>query len=180
MRMAFVENGPKVPPKPSFSLSQKFTEENAGMLDFLRNSREPGSVQRGAMIHTPVIGACTKCKLAGSVDVPVNMNFKTADNMLEGRIVKVLCPRCRKETEFRPLTPEELTEDQFFIMRRYYEIYKAEKVAGRVVPEHVAQFVQEYENRLKHALNRKGLPALPVSQVPVPESESRPKIIIPE
>ncbi len=176
MRMGFLENKPGALPH-SFA-----SEQDLGLSQFLRNAPDPKAVQQGRMIHTPIVGACTKCGLTGSVDVPFNMNFKTADNLLMGRITKVVCPKCRKETEFRPLTPEELSEDQFFIMRRYYDIFNAEKVAGRPIPEHVKQFVDEYEKRLRFAMAKKGLPQMPA---PVGAEEPaapapRPTLIIPE
>lgn len=155
--------------------TQYTTPKDIGLRNFLASAPDSQAVQRNAMVHTSIVGACTVCKLAGSVDVPINMNFKTADSLLQGRITKVLCPKCRKETEFRPLTPEELNEDQFFIMRRYYDIYKAEVVAGRPIPEHLKQFIDEYDKRLQHARSKK-LPPLPAVKGGAPER----KIIIPE
>jgi ribosomal protein L33 len=174
--MSFLDNIPR-PPSSAPVPVLNFARENTQLRDFLRKSPDPLAVQAGQMVHTPVIGACTVCKLSGSVDVPADMNYKTADNMLEGRIVKVFCPKCRKVTEFRPLSPEELNEEQFHIMKRYYDIYKAEKVAGRPVPEHIEQFMKAYDERIAHVMAKKGLPPLPGSGVRPPEPDR--KIIVP-
>lgn len=174
MRMTdFLKNGPSAMPN-DFSSPQ-------GMRDFTA-PLDTKNLPKNALVETAIIGACTVCKLAGSVAVPLDMSYKTEDKLLEGRIVSVFCPKCRKTTEFRPLTPEELNEDQFFIMRRFYDIYKKEIVDGRPIPEHLKVFIEEYEKRLRHAQTRKlaGMPKAAAPEIPAGHSVSPGGIIIPE
>src|SRR5574342_218105 len=176
MRMGFLENKPKALPH-DFSSPQ-----DIGLRNFLADTPELVHKNGARFVHTSVVGACTKCKMAGSVDVPVDMDYRTGDKMLEGRIVKVFCPRCKATTEFRPLSPEELNEEQFFIMRRYYDIYKKEVVEGREIPEHLKVFIEEYEKRLRHAQSKK-LPAMPPAaapEVPTGHKQTPSGLIIPE
>lgn len=123
--------------------------------------------------HLPVVGACTVCGLAGSVDLPADFRARDMDGLIEGRITKVACPRCRRETEFRPLTPKELGEEQFYIMRRYYDIYKRAKVDGQPLPRHVAEFVEEYEKRLRASGTVTPIGAPPPADAPPPGEPTR-------
>jgi len=137
----FITNGP---PKGG----QDFTTGQQAPMGFTGAVRH---TDKGAFVETPIVGACTRCNLTASVAVPVNMSFKIGDKLLDGKITKVLCPKCRRETEFRPLTPKELSEDQFFVMRRFYDIYKQEVVDGKELPPHIKEFVDAYDERLKSA-----------------------------
>lgn len=178
MRMGnFLQNTPKAMPNDFISPQEAQMRDYVGQTPTLVNKKGE------AFVHTPIIGACTVCKLTGSVDLPTDMSFKTEDKLLDGRIAKVLCPKCRKVTEFRPLSPEELNEDQFFIMRRYYDIYKKEVVDGRPVPEHLKVFIEEYEKRLQSARTKKqlaGMPKAAAPEIPSGHVQTPGGIIIPE
>jgi hypothetical protein len=175
MRMGFLENTPKLP--NDFSSPQ-----DIGLRNFLADTPEMVNKKGQRFVETSVVGACTKCKMAGSVAVPMDLDYHTSDKMLDGRIVKVFCPKCKQTTEFRPLSPEELNEEQFFIMRRYYDIYKKEVVEGREIPEHLKVFIDEYEKRLRHAQSKK-LPAMPkgvAPEVPPGHTTTPSGLVIPE
>ena len=49
---------------------------------------------------TKILGACSVCKAIGTLEFPNGFDFKAGDNVMERRRIKVLCLRCRKETEF--------------------------------------------------------------------------------
>ncbi len=137
----FIRNGPGETPLD-------FTGAQKAPLGFTGAVRH---TDKGAFVETPIIGACTRCNTASSVAVPVGMSFKIGDKLMDGKITKVLCPMCRRETEFRPLSPKELSEDQFFIMRRFYDIYKQEVVDGKELPPNIKEFIDAYDERLKSA-----------------------------
>lgn len=164
------------PPKDPVALPDQFTSTTPeqALRDFIHTQPELVSRRGERYIHTPIVGACVKCKLTGSIDLPVNFDYRTGDNLLAGRIIKVYCPKCRKETEFRALTPEELNEDQFYVMRRYYEIYKVEQVAGRLIPAEIVEFLSAFEKRALEIGARKKAGAAAPAAPPEP-----PKIILP-
>lgn len=152
-----------------------------GPRDFSRVVAETGLDRRRLYHNLPVYGACTRCKTAGSVDIPIDFNPSETDKMMAGKIVKVYCERCRNTEEFRPLTPKELSDEQFYLMRRNYEIYKKQQLDGRTLPPIIREFVDEYEKRLKSALNLKGLgPAAPHVPSAKPKGDDeKPSIITP-
>jgi hypothetical protein len=132
------------------------------------------------MLHTPFVGACTICNITGSVDVDP-MDFKSLERVLEGRVIKVVCPRCRKETEFRPLRPEEIVEDQFWLLKRQLEIkdliFRRASERGVSVPDHVKGAVDEYMKRLENKLGKSIRLDEPAPGEIVTEEK---KIIVPE
>jgi len=71
------------------------------------------------------------------------------DKMIAGKVIQAFCPTCRSVREMRTLAPEELTDNQFLLMRRYYEIYKQIVVDGTALPFEAQQFVDAYEKRLE-------------------------------
>lgn len=154
-----------------------FLDPNAPtkLIDFV--AARPSSQRPQKMISTPMVGACVVCKIVGTFDVPADFDFKTGDKMLAGKILNAFCPTCRRVREMRALSPEELTENQFFIMRRYYELYKHLLVDGQELPFEIKQFVDAYEKRMQDMRQALGIgPALPGA--PAPEVEP-PKIITP-
>ena len=52
---------------------------------------------------THISGACSVCHVIGNLEFPNGFDYKTGDNVMERRRIKVMCLRCRKETEFIPL-----------------------------------------------------------------------------
>jgi hypothetical protein len=154
--VGFIENKPKAPEGIVF-----------------RDYSQPLPERAQAMVALPAIVACTHCKVTGSILMPVEMDYKTGDKIMDGRVVKGFCEGCRQNTEFRALSPEELTENQFTILRRNYEIFKAQQIDGATLPPEVAAFVKAYDEKLQHVMKRKGLkPAAPKLDEP-------PKIILP-
>jgi hypothetical protein len=129
------------------------------------------------MIDTPFVGACTICRLTASLSIDP-IDYKTLERVLEGKIIKAICSKCKKEVEFRPLSPEEIVEEQFYILRRNEEIrdkiLRAAARNGKSVPEHIQGALDEYMKRMEHAVGKKEK-TLPSGLV-VPEG----KIIIPE
>jgi len=153
--VSFIENAPKKGP------------EGFVFRDFRKPPSKIGQAQ--AMVALPAIAACTQCKISGSLLVPMNMDFKLGDRIMDGKIVKGFCEGCRQNTEFRALTPEELTDNQFYILRRNYEIYKREQIDGRELPPEVAAFVKAYDDRLKAVMKLKGIgPAAPQPKIVLP------------
>lgn len=152
-----------------------------GPRDFSRAIAESGLDRRRLYHNLPVYGACTRCKTTGSVDIPIDFNPSETDKMMAGKIVKVYCERCRNTEEFRPLTPKELSDNQFYLLRRNYEIYKKQQIDGRTLPPVIKEFVDEYEKRLNAALNLKGLgPAAPHVPSATPKGDDeKPPIITP-
>jgi hypothetical protein len=128
-------------------------------------------------IDTPFVGACTICKQTASLAIDP-IDYKTLEKVLEGKVIKAICDKCRKEVEFRPLSPEEIVEEQFYIMRRNEEIrdkiFRAAARNGKSVPEHVQGALDEYMKRMEHAIGVKEKRT--ASGLVVPEG----KIIIPE
>lgn len=161
---------PALPPLPE---PDKKLADLAGIA--LEDFSKPTAMgKKRPMLHTPFVGACTICNLTGSIDVdPVD--FKTLDRVLDGRVVKVRCPRCRKETEFRPLKPEEIAEEQFWMLKRQLEIkekiFSSAARNGMSVPDHIQKSVEEYMKRLGHRLDQ----PKPGEVAPVEK-----KIVIPE
>ena len=55
--------------------------------------------------------------------------------------------------------PEEIVEEQFYIMRRNEEIrdkiFRAAAANGKSVPEHVQGALNEYMKRMEHAIDKK-------------------------
>lgn len=152
---------------------------DADPVDFTKLASQAGLDRKRLYHNLPAYGACTRCKETGSVDVPLDFDPAETDKMIAGRIVKVYCERCRDTVEFRPLTPAELSENQFYLMRRNYEIYKKQKLDGRELPPLIQEFVDEYEKRLQSALKLQGLgaaaPHIPSAR---PEgNEQKPRII---
>lgn len=156
-----------------------FVDDGGRMLDFTVATK-PGGIAR-AYVATPIIGACTVCKLSGSLDLPVDFDYKTGDKIMAGRIVKAFCPQCRRTTEFRPMTPGELHEDQFYIMRRYYELYKKFVTDGRAIPFEMQQFVDAFEKKMREVQRALGLkPAFGESpEKETPTEPDAPRIIVP-
>jgi hypothetical protein len=159
-------------PKPA----QDFVSpQDMKLHDYVSKQAPLAQTGRRQMLDTPFVGACTVCKLSASISVDP-IDYKTLERVLEGKVVKADCPKCRKKTEFRPLKPEELAEEGFYIMRRNEEIrakiFRAAEAKGRSVPEHVKGALDEYMKRMDHALGRKKTP----EGLIVPEG----KIITPE
>jgi hypothetical protein len=153
----------------------KFTEPVETLTDFMR-AVPSGIDKKHLFIHTSIIGACTKCGVAVSVDLPVDFDFAKADRIMDGKTVKAFCDWCKQNSELRPLSPSELRNDQLYIMRRFYEIYHREKVEGRPLPPLMKEFLDAFEQKYQAMLKKEGLrPAAP----PVEEPE-KPRIILPE
>jgi hypothetical protein len=145
------------------------------LADFVAGQQEIRGEKKRPMLDTPFVGACTTCKMTASLAVdPVD--YKTLEKVLQGKVIKAICGKCRKTVEFRPLSPEELSEEQFYIMRRNEEIrdkiFRAAAAKGKTVPQHIEGALDEYMKRMEHALNRKRTP----EGLVVPEG----KIIVPE
>jgi len=168
---AFIRNTQSGPKPGDLVLMPNFVEEMPGLSDFVRAA--PSSQRPQKMHRTPICGACTVCKEAGTVDLPADFDAATGDAMMNGRIVKVYCPRCRRTTEFRPLNPKELSENQFSLMRRYYELYKQLLIDGQEIPFEVKQFIDAYEEKLREIKAALGLK----DAVPRPEPK---KIVVPD
>lgn len=161
-----------LPPLPE--PSQEFiSARDVQMQDFTGAQKVPG--RKRPLLDTPFVGACTGCNMSASISVdPVD--FKTLERVLDGRVVKAICPKCRKETEFRPLSPEELAENQFWLLKRQLEIrekiFQAAAAKGVTVPEHIQGAVEEYMKRLGHRMDT----SRKVGEVLKPDD----KIIVPE
>lgn len=164
-----------IPTDPTgIELPLKFTEPVSSLGDFLK-AVPSGIDKRNLFVHTPIIGACTKCGVAVSVDLPVDFDYSKADRIMDGKTVKAFCDWCKQPSELRPLSPEELRHDQLYVMRRYYEIYRREKVEGRPLPPLMQQFLDAFEKKYQAMLKKEGLrPAAP------PVEEPTPRIILPE
>jgi len=153
--------------------SRDFTEGKLpSPVDWSKKDLGLGLDRKQVMVSTPIIGACTVCHISGSVDLPADFNPSVGDQLLEGRISKVWCPKCRKTQEFRPLTPKELREDQFYVFKRYYAIYKKNVTDGLPVPPIIRQLIDAYEALLA----RKGLSPPKHEKPPAPQA---PRIIQP-
>lgn len=100
---------------------------------------------------TAMIVGCTVCNTLGSVDFPRGFDERIGDKIMDGRVVKVFCPRCRGVTECRPLTPKELEDSQFDILRRYMENYRelvVEKDGAIVGPAEIIDRVLGESSRI--------------------------------
>lgn len=89
---------------------------------------------------TAIIVACTKCKIVGTVDFPKGFDPKSGDSLMAGRVTKGFCLKCRGMTEFRPITPKELGENRFAILKHYHDLYKrlvVEKKGAAVTEDEV-------------------------------------------
>lgn len=164
----------ELPPLPPVS-KEFISPRDIKLAEYVAGQQVIRGEKKRPMLDTPFVGACTTCKMTASLAVdPVD--FKTLDKVLNGKVVKAICGKCRKEVEFRPLSPEELAEEQFYIMRRNEEIrdkiFRAAAAKGKTVPQHIEGALDEYMKRMEHALNRKTTP----QGLVVPEG----KIIVPE
>lgn len=163
-----------LPPLPPAS-KEFISPKDIQLANYVANQPVIRGDRKRPMLDTPFVGACTVCRLSASLAVDP-IDYKTLEKVLEGKIIKADCPKCRKKTEFRPLSPEELAEEQFFILRRNEEIrekiFRAAAAKGVSVPEHVEGALNEYMKRMEHAIGRKQTAA----GLTVPEG----KIIIPE
>lgn len=159
-------------PKPSKDFVDR---RDLALQDFVAKQQPLKRPGRRTMLDTPFVGACTVCRLSASLAVDP-IDYKTLERVLEGRVIKAQCPRCRKTTEFRPLTPEELAEDQFHILKRQTEIrdkiFRAAQAKGIDVPTHVEQALGEYMKRMESAIGKVEKPG----ELSAPD----PKIIVPE
>jgi len=178
MQMGLLENGPVAPQPMPPEPPKKFVQpDDIALQDFLSKDPLVTPGKRRPMLETPFVGACTRCNLSGSLAVDPT-DYKTLDRVLEGRVIKADCPRCRKKTEFRPLKPEELVEQQFHIMMRQEEIkamiFRAAAAKGMNVPDHVKQALDEYMKRMEHALGRRG------TMPPAPPTTAPGNIVLPE
>jgi predicted HicB family RNase H-like nuclease len=166
----------ELPPLPPAS-KEFISPRDIKMAEFVASQPVLRGNKKRPMLDTPFVGACTVCRLTASLAVDPT-DYKTLERVLEGKVVKAICSKCRKEVEFRPLSPEELAEEQFYIMRRNEEIrdkiFRAAAANGKSVPEHVEGALNEYMKRMDHALGKKAKQL--ESGVVVPEG----KIIIPE
>ena len=129
-----------------------FVRDGVPMTDFVKvdpNAKGARYTPDEQYHPTAIIGACTVCSTAGSLMFPSGFDYKTGDSLMDGKVVKVRCHTCRMETEFRPLTPKELNENQFSVLRRHYEIYKKMVVDGQEIPFETRAFVEAYDKKLK-------------------------------
>jgi hypothetical protein len=165
-----------IPTDPAgIELPLRFTEPVDSLTDFMK-AVPSGIDKKRLFVHTPIIGACTKCGVACSVDLPVDFDYSKADKIMDGKTVKAFCDWCKQNSELRPLAPEELRHDQLYVMRRYYEIYRREKVEGRPLPPLMAQFLDAFEKKYQAMLKKEGMrPAAPPKEEP-----EKPRIILPE
>lgn len=168
------QNKPKALTAPvGVELPLKFTEPVDSLADFLK-AVPSGIDQKHLFVHTPIIGACTKCGVACSVDLPVDYDYSKTDRIMDGKPVKAFCDHCKQDSELRPLAPSELRANELYVMRRYYEIYRREKVEGRPLPPMMAEFLDAFEKKYQAMLKKEGLrPAAP------PKEEPKPRIILP-
>ena len=118
------------------------------------------------LIDLPVIGACARCHMTASVAVPPDFDFRMGDKFMAGKIVKAACPRCRQETEFRSLSPEELGREAPYIMRRYFEIFVKTRIEGKPAPVGVEEFVTAYIEKVRHV-------ALPILRKELEDRDAR-------
>src|ERR1700687_386987 len=163
-----------LPPMPQPS-NEFVSAKDIQLANFVGNQATIRGEKKRPMLDTPFVGACTICKLTASVAVdPVD--YKTLERVLEGKVIKAICPKCRKTTELRPLMPEERAEEQFYILRRQGEIrdkiFRAAAAKGKNVPEHVQGALDEYMKRMEHAIGKMQKPG----ELTVPDK----KIIVPE
>lgn len=86
----------------------------------------------------------------------------------------------------RPFTPEELQDNRFYLIRRYYELFKLLLQQGHNPPPHVVTFLDAYERKMgkfepMRPLAKPGEGAVPgVTAEPGPEQPPEsPRIIIP-
>lgn len=172
MGQSLFKNKPTPTPATGIELPLKFTEPVNSLRDFLK-AVPSGIDKKHLFIHTPIVGACTNCNVAVSVDLPVDYDYAKTDRIMDGKTVKAWCDWCKSNTELRPLRPDELRGNDLYIMRRYYEIYRREKVEGRPLPPLMQEFLDAFEKKYQAMLVKEGLaPA-------APPREEKPKIILP-
>lgn len=51
---------------------------------------------------TGIVGACSRCRLVGTLEFPLGFDFTAGDRVMERRTVRMYCLRCQEETEFIP------------------------------------------------------------------------------
>jgi len=56
----------------------------------------------GEYYPTLIVGACSKCKLVGTLEFPVEFDFRTGDRLMDRKVIRLWCDRCQQETEFIP------------------------------------------------------------------------------
>lgn len=172
----FVRNGTRgKDPAPKFPGGQKFSQGGmpTGFVDY-----NPEQVAKG-FIPTSIAVACTKCRIACTVDMPKDADHRILDKMLNGRIVKAFCLTCRQVTEVRPFTAKELKEEGLHLVRRYCDNYQELVVnpslfdaPGKMIQD-VLQATEDYMKDLRTKTGDKP----PMVQNTPPDD--KPKIIIP-
>ena len=142
-------------PRPPVRLPETFrilpvhgVRDGTPFLDFVRSDLRKAPPPPTPEYHpTAIYVVCTRCKTIGNIMFPRGFSYGTGDAIMDGKIVKALCPTCRGMQEMRPITPKELNDNQLALLKRHYEIIKAWSVQTGSTTVAESAFVGAYERK---------------------------------
>lgn len=83
----------------------------------------PDEVGRTAQkLAEAIVGFCSGCRMQASLTFPNGADHKDCDRAIQGKSMKVFCPRCQKITEFLPAVTYQNSE---LVMRNQKHLREA-------------------------------------------------------
>ena len=144
----FVGHRPTRLPEDFKILSVPGVREGTPFLDFVKSDLRKAPPPPTPDYHpTAVYCICVRCKTVGNIMFPRGFSYGTGDAIMDGKIVKAICPTCKATREMRPLTPKDLEDNQLALLRRHYEIVKAWSIQSGSTTVEESAFVEAYERK---------------------------------